>query len=66
MIALSFVRSAADAADVHEVMDDVGLRVPVLAKVEKPQAVDNLEEIIAAFDGVMVARGDLGVELPLG
>lgn len=65
LIALSFVRSAADIAEVHEIMDQEGVRLPVLAKVEKPQAVENLEEIIAAFDGVMVARGDLGVELPL-
>ena len=65
IIALSFVRSAADIIDVHAIMDEEGVRLPVLAKVEKPQAVDNLEEIIAAFDGVMVARGDLGVELPL-
>ena len=65
MIALSFVRSAKDLDDVHAVMDEVGVRLPVIAKIEKPQAVDNLVEIIAAFDGVMVARGDLGVELPL-
>lgn len=65
LIALSFVRSAADIIDVHAIMDEEGVRLPVLAKVEKPQAVDNLDEIIAAFDGVMVARGDLGVELPL-
>ncbi len=65
LIALSFVRSAADIADVHRVMDEEGVRIPVLAKVEKPQAVDNLDEIVAAFDGIMVARGDLGVELPL-
>ena len=65
IIALSFVRSAADVADVHAIMDEEGVRVPVLAKVEKPQAVENLDEIIAAFDGIMVARGDLGVELPL-
>ena len=65
MIALSFVRSAADLDDVHAVMDEVGVRLPVIAKIEKPQAVDNLVEIIEAFDGVMVARGDLGVELPL-
>jgi pyruvate kinase len=65
MIALSFVRSAADLQDVYEVMDEVGVRLPVIAKIEKPQAVDNLTEIIEAFDGVMVARGDLGVELPL-
>jgi pyruvate kinase len=65
MIALSFVRSAKDLDDVYEVMDEVGVRLPVIAKIEKPQAVENLEEIIEAFDGVMVARGDLGVELPL-
>jgi pyruvate kinase len=65
LIALSFVRNADDIADVHDIMEEEGVRLPVLAKVEKPQAVDNLEEIIAAFDGVMVARGDLGVELPL-
>ncbi len=65
MIALSFVRSAADLDRVHEVMDEVGVRLPVIAKIEKPQAVDNLQEIVDAFDGIMVARGDLGVELPL-
>lgn len=65
MIALSFVRSAKDLLDVHAIMDEVGLRLPVIAKIEKPQAVDRLDEIIRAFDGVMVARGDLGVEMPL-
>ncbi len=65
MIALSFVRSAEDIRDVHAIMDEVGVRLPVIAKIEKPQAVDNLDEIIRAFDGVMVARGDLGVEMPL-
>ncbi len=65
MVALSFVRTAADIRRVHEIMDEVGHRLPVLAKIEKPQAVDNLEEIVAAFDGLMVARGDLGVEMPL-
>ena len=65
LVALSFVRSAADLDDVHAVMDEVGIRVPVLAKIEKPQAVHNLAEIVAAFDGIMVARGDLGVELPI-
>jgi pyruvate kinase len=64
-IALSFVRNAADVKVVHAIMDEVGIRVPVIAKIEKPQAVQNLEEIIAAFDGIMVARGDLGVELPI-
>ncbi|GAA3695684.1 pyruvate kinase [Zhihengliuella alba] len=65
MIALSFVRRAADIDRVHEIMDEEGRRLPVIAKVEKPQAVDNLEEIIDAFDAIMVARGDLGVELPI-
>lgn len=64
-IALSFVRSPADVELVHEVMDRVGRRVPVIAKLEKPEAIDNLEAIVLAFDAVMVARGDLGVELPL-
>lgn len=64
-IALSFVRSAQDIKRVHEIMDDAGVRLPVIAKIEKPQAVEALEEIIDAFDGIMVARGDLGVELPL-
>jgi pyruvate kinase len=65
LIALSFVRSAKDVEDVRAIMDEEGVRRPVLAKIEKPQAVDNLVEIIDAFDGIMVARGDLGVELPL-
>ena len=64
-IALSFVRSAKDILDVHKIMDEVGIRIPVIAKIEKPQAVVNLEEIVAAFDGIMVARGDLGVEMPI-
>ena len=64
-IALSFVRSADDIKDVHRIMDEVGIRVPVIAKIEKPQAVTNLPGIVAAFDGIMVARGDLGVELPI-
>ncbi|AKH84942.1 pyruvate kinase [Streptomyces sp. CNQ-509] len=65
MVALSFVRDAGDIGDVHRVMDEVGRRVPVIAKVEKPQAIDHMEEIVLAFDGVMVARGDLAVEYPL-
>jgi pyruvate kinase len=65
MVALSFVRSARDIDLVHKVMDEEGRRVPVIAKLEKPQAVANLDEIIDAFDAFMVARGDLGVELPL-
>nr|WP_209272863.1 pyruvate kinase [Corynebacterium coyleae] len=65
IIALSFVRSPSDVELVHEIMDEVGRRVPVVAKLEKPEAVDALESIILAFDAVMVARGDLGVEIPL-
>jgi pyruvate kinase len=65
LVAMSFVRSPADIELAHEVMDRVGRRVPVIAKLEKPEAIDNLEAIVLAFDAVMVARGDLGVELPL-
>jgi len=64
-VALSFVRSPADVEPVRRVMADVGYRVPVIAKIEKPQAVEALPQVVAAFDGLMVARGDLGVELPL-
>lgn len=64
-IALSFVRSPADVELVHEIMDEVGRRVPVIAKLEKPEAVEALESIVLAFDAIMVARGDLGVEVPL-
>ena len=65
MIALSFVRGPGDAAPVRKIMDERGARLPVIAKIEKPQAVDALPEVLEAFDGLMVARGDLGVELPL-
>jgi pyruvate kinase len=65
IIALSFVRSPADIDQVHKIMDENACRLPVVAKLEKPEAVDNLEAIVLAFDGIMVARGDLGVELPL-
>ena len=65
MVALSFVRNASDIERVQEIMREEGRKVPVIAKIEKPQAVENLEEIIDAFDAIMVARGDLGVELPL-
>jgi pyruvate kinase len=64
-IALSFVRSAADVEDVRAVMREEGIFLPVIAKIEKPQAIENIEEIVDAFDGFMVARGDLGVECPL-
>jgi pyruvate kinase len=65
MVALSFVRSPADAEECHRIMDEEGITVPLIAKIEKPQAVERLQDIIEVFDGVMVARGDLGVELPL-
>lgn len=65
LIALSFVRNAEDVTRVHEIMAEEGRRIPVIAKIEKPQAVDHLEGIVDAFDAIMVARGDLGVELPL-
>jgi len=64
-IALSFVRSADDADGVRRIMREEGIFRPIIAKIEKPQAVDNLDDIMDTFDGVMVARGDLGVELPL-
>lgn len=64
-IALSFVRSPSDVDLVHAIMDEEGRRVPVIAKLEKPEAVDALESIVLAFDAIMVARGDLGVEVPL-
>ena len=65
LVALSFVRRADDIRRVHEVMDAAGVRLPVIAKLEKPEGVADLEAILDAFDGRMVARGDLGVEMPL-
>jgi pyruvate kinase len=65
MIALSFVRNARDVEDVRRIMAEEGVMRPVIAKIEKPQAIEHLTEIIEAFDGFMVARGDLGVEMPL-
>jgi pyruvate kinase len=62
-VALSFVRQAQDVLQAKELVASLGARTPVIAKIEKPQALDNLEAILAAADGVMVARGDLGVEL---
>jgi pyruvate kinase len=58
------VRNAADAEDVRRIMREEGVHLPVIAKIEKPQAIENLDEVIRAFDGFMVARGDLGVEMP--
>jgi len=63
-VALSFVRSASDLRAVRQIIARSGRDVFVIAKLEKPQAIDRLEEILEASDGVMVARGDLGVELP--
>jgi pyruvate kinase len=65
LVALSFVRSPDDAAAVRAVMDSEGIHVPVIAKLERPEALDQLEAVIEAFDGMMVARGDLGVETAL-
>jgi pyruvate kinase len=65
MIALSFVQGPEDAVLAQRIMDETGVRLPLIAKIEKPQAIEALPEIIEAFDGIMVARGDLGVELPL-
>lgn len=65
LVALSFVRDAADAEEVRAIMREEGIHRPVVAKIEKPQAVANLDEVIDAFDAFMVARGDLGVECPL-
>jgi len=63
-IALSFVRRASDITLVREICQAWGAETPIVAKIETPDAVENLESIIAASDGVMVARGDLGVEFP--
>ena len=63
MVAISFVRSASDVRTVKEILARHGSDIPVIAKLEKPQAIDHLEEILEVTDGVMVARGDLGVEV---
>tara|TARA_A100001015_G_scaffold127915_1_gene141825 strand:- start:1075 stop:2472 length:1398 start_codon:yes stop_codon:yes gene_type:complete len=65
-IALSFVRNASDIDEVHKIMDDSNIRLPVMAKIEKWEALEDLANITDTFDGVMVARGDLGVEIPSG
>ena len=62
-VALSFVRTAADVTEVKRIIASHKSDVPVIAKLEKPQAIDHLEEILQVADGVMVARGDLGVEM---
>ena len=65
MIALSFVQGPEDAEPARKIMDELGAYLPLIAKIEKPQAVAALDDVVAAFDGIMVARGDLGVEFPL-
>ncbi|MGD0558078.1 MAG: pyruvate kinase [Streptosporangiaceae bacterium] len=65
MIAMSFVRSADDADLARKIMTEYNVRTPLIAKIEKPEAVRVLADIVDAFDAIMVARGDLGVELPL-
>jgi pyruvate kinase len=64
-VALSFVRRAADVERLRTIMAETGQRVPILVKIEKAEAVANLDEILAVSDGAMVARGDLGVEMPI-
>lgn len=64
-VAISFVRSAADVQEVKQLLQEHGTEVPIVAKIERAEAVTNLQEILALVDAVMVARGDLGVEVPL-
>lgn len=63
-IAASFVRSAADVLEIRSLLEERGASIPIIAKIENSEGVENLEEIVAAANGTMVARGDLGVELP--
>lgn len=65
LIALSFVRSETDVADLMRRVRDSGKEVRVIAKIEKPEAVVKIDQILAQADGIMVARGDLGIEMPL-
>jgi pyruvate kinase len=65
LVALSFVQTAGDVATAKEVMAASGRQVPVIAKIERPAAVENLAAILGIAEGVMVARGDLGLEMPL-
>ncbi|MDO8682012.1 MAG: pyruvate kinase [Armatimonadota bacterium] len=64
-VAMSFVRSHLDIEPIHKIMEDAGISAPVIAKIERPEAVRDIDAIIAAFDGIMIARGDLGIELPI-
>jgi pyruvate kinase len=63
-VALSFVRNPADILEIKELIANAGKEIPVIAKIEKHEAIEQMEEILTLCDGVMVARGDLGVELP--
>ena len=63
-VAASYVRSAEDLQPLRDVMAEVGIYAPIIAKIEKFEAVRNLESIVDAVEGIMVARGDLGVEMP--
>ncbi len=65
LVALSFVRSPEDVQELKDIISGRGLDTPVIAKIEKPEAVERIQEILAVADGIMVARGDLGVETPL-
>jgi pyruvate kinase len=65
MVALSYVQSPMDLRQARQIMTDVGTNVPLIAKLERPQALEHLDAIIDRSDGVMVARGDLGLEMPL-
>jgi len=63
-VALSFVRNPQDIVEIKELISSTGKNVPVVAKIEKHEAIEQMEEVLSLCDGVMVARGDLGVELP--
>lgn len=64
-VGMSFVRNAADMVKVKEIIKEQGKSAKVMAKIEKPEAIENIDEIIDVSDGIMVARGDLGVEMPM-
>jgi pyruvate kinase len=63
-IAMSFVRQAEDVMPIKKLLKRHGVRIPVMAKIERPEALHNVDKILRVFDGIMVARGDLGVEIP--
>jgi pyruvate kinase len=64
-VGLSFVREASDVLELKKIIEEKGKTAKVISKIEKPEALENLDEIIAVSDGLMVARGDLGVEIPM-